>query len=53
MKASDFRQQIGGMADLMKRNTNDTKGCGQLSSNDTLFDDSWFRSMKTAEEENS
>ena len=29
-----------------------TKGCGQLSSNDTFFGDIWFRVVKTVEEEN-
>ena len=34
----------------MKRLDIATKGCGQLTSNDTYFSDSWFRSVKTAEE---
>ena len=29
---------------------NATKGCGQLTSNDTYFADSWFSSIKTAVE---
>ena len=29
----------------------DTKGCGQLTSNDTYFSDSWFSGVKTSEEE--
>ena len=36
----------------MKRITKDNKGYGQLSSNDTLFDDSCFNGVKTAEETN-
>ena len=27
-----------------------TKGCSQLTSNDTYFSDSWFSSVKTADE---
>ena len=34
----------------MKRLYTATKGCGQLTSNDTYFADSWFSSVKTAEE---
>ena len=34
----------------MKRLAIDTKGCGKLTSNDTYFDDSWFISIKTAED---
>ena len=34
----------------MKRLDIYTKGCGQLKSNDTYFADSWFSSVKTAEE---
>ena len=34
----------------MKRLAISTKGCGQLTSNDTYFVDSWFSSVKTAEE---
>ena len=28
----------------------DNKGCGQLTSNDTYFADSWFSSVKTSDE---
>ena len=34
----------------MNRITMDTKGCGQLTSNETLFDYSWFSGVKMAEE---
>ena len=34
----------------MKRLAIATKGCGQLTSNDTYFANSWFSSVKTAEE---
>ena len=35
---------------FMNRLAIDTKGCDQLTSNDTYFSDSWFSSVKTAEE---
>ena len=34
----------------MKRLAIANKGCGQLTSNDTYFADSWFSSVKTDEE---
>ena len=34
----------------MKRLAIANKGCGQLTSNDTYFADSWFSSVKTAKE---
>ena len=34
----------------MNRIAIDTKGCGQLTSNDTYFADRWFSSVKFAEE---
>ena len=34
----------------MKRLAISIKGCGQLTSNDTYFADSWFSSVKTADE---
>ena len=34
----------------MKRRSIATKACGQLTSNDTYFADSWFSSIKMAEE---
>ena len=37
----------------MKRTMKDTKVCGQMSSNETLFDDSWFNGVKTEEQANS
>ena len=36
----------------MKITVRDTKGCGLMSSNYTLFDDRWFNRLKTAEEKN-
>ena len=52
IKASDFWQNIGGTAAYMKRNMKDTEGCGQISYNDTLFDDNWFNIVKTEDEAN-
>ena len=34
----------------MRRLTIATKGCGQLTSNETYFSDSWFSSVKNTEE---
>ena len=42
MKVSSFQNKIGGGPDFMKIIIKDTKQCGQLSSNDTLFADSCF-----------
>ena len=39
-----------GTTACMKRIAIDTKGCGQLTSNETYFADSWFSSVKTSEE---
>ena len=50
MKTSTFQNVLGGTTACMKRLTISTKGCGQLASNDTYFADSWFSSVKTAEE---
>ena len=50
MKKSTFQSELGGSAACMKRLAIATKGCGQLTSNDTYFDDIWFSSVKTAEE---
>ena len=50
MKKSSFQSELGGTAACMKRLDVSTKGCGQLTSNDTYFSDSWFSSVKTAEE---
>ena len=45
-----FQSELGGTAAFMKRLAIATKGCGQLTSNDTYFADSWFSSVKTSEE---
>ena len=50
MKKSKFKSVLGGTAECMKRLAIATKGCGQLTSNDAYFVDSWFSSVKTAEE---
>ena len=50
MKKSKFQSELGGTAACMKRLAIATKGCGQLTSNNTYFSDSWFSSVKTAEE---
>ena len=50
MKASDFRQQIGGTSACMNITMKDTKGCGKMSSNGTLFYDSWFNELRTSDE---
>ena len=50
MKKSTFKSVLGGTAACMKRLAIATKGFGQLASNDTYFSDSWFSSVKTAEE---
>ena len=34
---------------LMNRTTKTTKGCGNISSNGTLFDGIWFRGVKIAD----
>ena len=36
----------------MNRTMDFIKGCGQMSSNDILFDDRWFNGLKTTEEAN-
>ena len=50
MKKSTFQSKLGGTDACMKRLAIATKGCGQLTSNDTYFTDSWFSSVKTAED---
>ena len=50
MNKSTFQSELGGTAVCMKRLAISTKGCGQLTSNNTYFADSWFSSVKTAEE---
>ena len=47
-KAEKFQQKIGGTAECMKRLMMSTKGCGQLTSNNTYFSNSWFIYIKTA-----
>ena len=47
MKTSNFQKDLGGTTLCMKRLAIDTKGCGQLTSNDTYFPDIWFSSVKT------
>ena len=42
MKSDKFQQHIRGTAACMKRLMIDTKGCGQLVSNENYFSDSWF-----------
>ena len=49
-KTSQFKKNIEGTTACTKILAIDTKGCGQLTSNDTYFADSWFSSVKTAEE---
>ena len=50
MKKSTFQSELGGTAACMKRLAIATKECGQLTSNKTYFSNSWFSSVKTAEE---
>ena len=50
MKKSTFQSELGGTAACMKRLSIATKGCGQLTSNDTYFAYIWFSSVKTDEE---
>ena len=50
MNKSTFQSELGGTAACMKILAIATKGCGQLTSNNTYFSDSWFSSVKTAEE---
>ena len=50
MKKSTFQSELGGNTACMKRLAIATKGCGQPTSNNTYFADSWFSSVKTAEE---
>ena len=49
-KTENFQQQIRGTAAFMKRLMMATKGCVQLTSNDTYFYDSWFSGLETAKE---
>ena len=49
MKTPRFQKYIRGAEVCMKRLTMATKGCGQLTPNDTYFSDIWFNGSKTAE----
>ena len=51
MKTSEFEKYLGVTDACMKILSINTKGCGQLTSNDTYFADSWFSYVKAAEEE--
>ena len=50
MKKSKFQCVLGGTSVCVKRLAIATKGCVQLTSNDTYFANRWFSSVKTAEE---
>ena len=50
MKTSKFQNVLGGTTVCMKILSIATKGCVQLTSNDAYFADSWFSSVKTAED---
>ena len=47
-----FQPQIRGTGACMKIIMKSTKGCGQLSSNETFFSDSWFSGVKIVEDAN-
>ena len=49
-KTSKFQNVLGGTTTCMRRLDIATKGRDQLTSNNTYFSDSWFSSVKTAEE---
>ena len=49
-KTSEYQKYIRGNAAFMKILAMATKGCDQLTSNDTYFVDIWFSSVKTSEE---
>ena len=50
MKTLEFQKYLGSNDACMKILSIDTKVYGQLKSNDTYFDDSWFNYLKTDEE---
>ena len=50
MKTYNFQKYIRGNTACMKILIMDKKGCGQLTSNETYFSDSWFSGVKMAEE---
>ena len=49
MKTLDSQHQIVGTSSLTKRLMKNTKGCGQLTSNNTYFADSWFCGEKNSD----
>ena len=49
MKTLKFQKYLRGTTACTKILALATKGCGQLTSNDTYFADIWFSSVKTAE----
>ena len=49
MKMSEFQKYLGGTDASMKILSKATKGCIQLTPNDTYFADSWFSFVKTSE----
>ena len=50
MKTLNFQKYIRGNSALMKRLMMATKGCGQLTSNDTYFADICFSGVSKADE---
>ena len=48
MNTSEFQKYLGGTSVFIKRIEMDTKGCGQLTSNDNYFADSWLGPIKTS-----
>ena len=50
IKTSTFQNVLGGTTACMKRLDISIKWCGQMTSNNTYFADSWFSSVKTADE---
>ena len=52
MKISLFKPVIVGTTACAKKTMKATKGCGQLSSNYTLFLNIWFSGVKITEDEN-
>ena len=50
MKTLELQRDITGTASYIKIIMKDTKGSGKISSNNTFFDDSCFRSFKMTDE---
>ena len=50
MKLLEFQKNIGGTVECIKRLPIATKGCGQLTSNDTYFSGIWYSYVKIAGE---